>query len=216
MTWRDPLPAQLRRDGGLSRSRGRRPALAGFRRGSTDSCRHRWHRLHQRQQLLDVVAVASRSGSRQEGPRRRRRGDGAWSPGGLCRPGSGPSWSPLFRMDLAGVDDRPRPLDLTGRPQPREQEPVQPLPDPGLAATHPGAASRSPRSRSQALAADASRGSRCAAQTGSPAAHSPVGQPLSTRIAKAPLPPRKQRLDQLPQLVGDDPRRGGHRHPLPA
>jgi hypothetical protein len=40
-----------------------------------------------------------------------------------------------------------------------------------------------------------------------------VGQPLSARIAKASLPPRKQRLDELPQLLGHDPRRDGHWHP---
>ena len=36
----------------------------------------------------------------------RRRGDGAWSRDGPCRPGSGPFRSPLFRLDLARVDDR--------------------------------------------------------------------------------------------------------------
>jgi hypothetical protein len=30
---------------------------------------------------------------------------------------------------MAGIRDRPRPLDLAGRPQPVEQQPVQPLPD---------------------------------------------------------------------------------------
>jgi hypothetical protein len=40
-----------------------------------------------------------------------------------------------------------------------------------------------------------------------------VGQPPSARVAEAPLLPRKKRLDELPQLVGDDPRCDGHRHP---
>jgi hypothetical protein len=41
----------------------------------------------------------------------------------------------------------------------------------------------------------------------------PIRQPLAARVAKAPLHLRQQRLDQLPQLVRDDPRRNGHRHP---
>ena len=41
----------------------------------------------------------------------------------------------------------------------------------------------------------------------------PVRQPLATRIAKAPLDLRQQRLDPLPQLVRHDPRRNSHRHP---
>ncbi len=41
----------------------------------------------------------------------------------------------------------------------------------------------------------------------------PVRQALPTRIAKAPPLHRQKRLDQLPQLVRDDPRRSGHRHP---
>jgi hypothetical protein len=45
------------------------------------------------------------------------------------QPGSGPSRSPLFRLHVARVDDRPRPLDRTRRPQAREQQLVQPLPD---------------------------------------------------------------------------------------
>jgi hypothetical protein len=40
-----------------------------------------------------------------------------------------------------------------------------------------------------------------------------VGQSLSSWITEASLLPREQRLDQLPQLVRDDPRRGSHRHP---
>ncbi len=41
----------------------------------------------------------------------------------------------------------------------------------------------------------------------------PIGESLATRIAKAPLPHGQKRLDELPQLVGNDPRRGSHRHP---
>jgi hypothetical protein len=39
-----------------------------------------------------------------------------------------------------------------------------------------------------------------------------IGQSLSARIAKAPFPLRQQGLDELPQLVGDDPRCDGDRH----
>ena len=38
-------------------------------------------------------------------------------------------------------------------------------------------------------------------------------QPLATGIAKASLPHRQQRLNQLPQLIRDDPRRSSHPHP---
>jgi hypothetical protein len=41
----------------------------------------------------------------------------------------------------------------------------------------------------------------------------PIRQPLAARVAKPPLCPWQQRLDQHPQLVRDDPRRGSHRHP---
>jgi hypothetical protein len=41
----------------------------------------------------------------------------------------------------------------------------------------------------------------------------PIRQPLATRVAKPPLLRRQQRLDQLPQLVRDNPRRDSHRHP---
>src|SRR5262249_19632611 len=46
-----------------------------------------------------------------------------------------------------------------------------------------------------------------------PAQHLAVGQTRPAGIAKAPLLLRQQRLDQLPQLIRDDPRRGRHRHP---
>ena len=41
----------------------------------------------------------------------------------------------------------------------------------------------------------------------------PIGQALAARVAKAALLLRHKRLDQFPELVRDDPRRGGHRHP---
>ena len=47
-----------------------------------------------------------------------------------CQPGSGPSRSPLFRLHMARVGDRARPLDLAGRSQAREQHRVQLLPYP--------------------------------------------------------------------------------------
>src|SRR5947208_1644913 len=42
----------------------------------------------------------------------------------------------------------------------------------------------------------------------------PIRQPLTTRVAKASLDLRQQRLDPPPQLVRHDPRRDSHRHPL--
>ena len=64
----------------------------------------------------------------------------------------------------------------------------------------------------RARPADASTGSPCATRTRSPAA--PAGRaPLPARIPKTPLLHRQQRLNQLPQLVRDDPRRDSHRHP---
>jgi hypothetical protein len=41
----------------------------------------------------------------------------------------------------------------------------------------------------------------------------PVWETPPTRIAKPPLPLGQQRLEQLPQLVRDDPRRDSHLHP---
>src|SRR5262245_9931462 len=75
---------------------------------------------------------------------------------------------------MAGVRDRPRPLDLPGRPQPGEQTFVQPLPHPGpLPLIHPPVTSRA-RHRSRARPANDATRSPCAAQTGPPAA--PAGQ----------------------------------------
>jgi hypothetical protein len=87
-------------------------------------------------------------------------------------------------------------------------------PTPPPAARRPCAGSRLSPSRSRARAVDVSTRSRCAARTRSPAA--PLGPaPACGRIAEAPLPLRQQRLNPLPQPVGDDPRRNSHRH-LPA
>jgi hypothetical protein len=48
-----------------------------------------------------------------------------------------------------------------------------------------------------------------------PDRHSRSGRRRRPGVAKAPLPGRKERLDQLPQLVRHDPGSAGHRHPLP-
>ena len=60
------------------------------------------------------------------------RAGGAWSRGGPGRPGSGPSARPLFRLEVARVGDRPRPVELAGGVQLGQQQLVQPLPDAGL------------------------------------------------------------------------------------
>jgi hypothetical protein len=60
--------------------------------------------------------------------------------------------------------------------------------------------------------AGAARRRRCARRRGFPAAPGDQADAWGP-VAKAPLLPGQQRLDQLPQLLGNDPRRGGHRHP---
>src|SRR5262249_56202985 len=45
--------------------------------------------------------------------------------------GLGPVAAPPFRLHVAGVNHSSRPLDLARRTQPREQQLVQPIPDPG-------------------------------------------------------------------------------------
>jgi hypothetical protein len=84
------------------------------------------------------------------------------------------------------------------------------------AASRPCAGSRLNPSRSRARAVGAATRSRSGVQHGQdPLQRLSVRQRPAARIAEAPLPLRQQRLDPLPQPVGDDPRRNRHRH-LPA
>lgn len=133
-------------------------------------------------------------------------------PGRLYQPGSGPSWRPLFRPDLARVDDRPRPLDLTRRPQPREQVRVQTLPYPCPLPLVQAPPTGDPGSEAELLRQVRPRDPRVENEE-DPLQRLPVGEAPAAWVTETPLPPREQRLDQLPQLVGDDPRRGSHRHP---
>ena len=132
-------------------------------------------------------------------------------PHGLCPPGSGPSGSPL-RLDLARVGDRARPLDLPRRPQAREQERVQRLPHPGSLPLIQTAVAGRARAEAE-LERQVAPGHPRVQHEQDPLQRLPIGESLATRIAKAPLPRGQKRLDELPQLVGNDPRRGSHRHP---
>jgi hypothetical protein len=124
----------------------------------------------------------------------------------LYQPGSGPSRSPLFRLHMAGVGDRPRPLDLAGRPQLGEQERVQPLRDPGLLPLdHPPVAGRA--ATETELERQVPPGDPGVQHKQDPLQRQPVRQALPTWVAEAPLHPRQQRLDPLPQPVRHDPRR---------
>jgi hypothetical protein len=95
--------------------------------GPADAATDGWHAVEQREQLRDVVTVtaAERPASGMPPPSTRR----------CCllprRPrsiGLGPVCEFFFRLHVAGVGDRARPVDLPGRVQPRNQERVQLLP----------------------------------------------------------------------------------------
>jgi len=114
---------------------------------------------------------------------------------------------------MTRVGDCTRPLDLSCRPQAGEQQLVQSLPHacplPLLESTpacHPGA---EPELRRQMRPRDP-----CVEHKQDPLQCLPIRQPLPTRIAKAALLHWQQRLNQLPQLVRDNPRRDSHRHPF--
>ena len=123
---------------GRLRGRPTRPATGG-------------HPVEQRDQLGDVVAVAAGQRPGERDPGRVDEEMVLRAASGLYLPGSGPFRSPLFRLDVAAVDDRPRPLDLAGRTQPRQQQRVQPLPHPGLLPLVQPAPARVPRPVSELL-----------------------------------------------------------------
>ena len=106
---------------------------------------------------------------------------------GRDRPGWDPFACPLFRLHVAGVDDRPRPVDLSAACNSASNSSCSLSQTP--ASCHaPTAASWSSRSRSPAPAAGASSRSPCAARTRS-LATPPIIERLAARIAKAPLSP---------------------------
>jgi hypothetical protein len=122
------------------------------------------------------------------------------------RPGA-----PYFRLPMTGVGDRSRPLDRPHRPQPRKQQLVQPLPD--------AAFCHSSRRREQVTPEPKpSSAGRCVHEI-------PVCSTNRIRYnasrsgsrlrpgSERPLLHRQQQLDQLPQIVRDDPQPNGHRHP---
>ena len=192
------------------RSRGRRPrsrASVGVDRQR----RRRWDHRNERKQLLDVVAV------------RAGQAPGKRYPAGIdeemvLRPWTAPIdrararlGAPFFaRIWLESTTARDHSISPAARSLDRSST---------CSRSQTPARCHSSSRRQQVTpepkpssAADATRRSPCATQTGS-LQRLAVGQPLSTRIPKPPLLPRKQRFHQLPQLVGDDPRRDSHRYP---
>src|SRR5215213_2538390 len=149
---------------------------------------------------------ASRSGSR------RGRGDVACCRGGPGRPSWDPFASPLFRLYMARVSDRSRPLNLAGSVQVGKQQLVQALPDTRLLprsqlppARHPAAEAELLR---QMLPTDPA-----VQDEQDPLQREPIIERLPTRVAKTPLALRQQRLDPLPQPIRHIPRFRPHRHP---
>ena len=112
---------------------------------------------------------------------------------------------------MTGINDCSRPLNLTGRAEPVEQEPMQRLPHTGalplVQAPPAGDARAVAEFRRQVTPSNP-----CVEDEQNPRERRPVG------MTAAPTPPRRlplrqQRLDQLPQLIRDDPRRRGRRYP---
>src|SRR6266540_1622549 len=113
---------------------------------------------------------------------------------------------------MAGIRDRPRPLELTGGPQLGKQQRVQPLPDARpLPLIQTAVAGRA--SAEAELERQMSPGDPRVQHEQDPLQRLPIRQPLPARIAEAALHLRQQRLDPLPQPVRHDPRRNSHRHP---
>ena len=102
---------------------------------------------------------------------------------GLCRPGSGPFRSPLFRLDVAAIDDRPPPLDLASRTEARQQQRVQLLPDPGLLPLIKPAPAGVARPVAELLRQMHPRGTRVQHEQ-DPLQRLTVRQPLAARIAR--------------------------------
>jgi hypothetical protein len=114
---------------------------------------------------------------------------------------------------VARVGDSARPLELTGGPQLREQERVQPLPHacllPRIEAAVAGRAGPKAELERQVPPRDPGMQHKQ-----DPLQRRTIIEPPTTRVAEATLDPRQQRLDQPPQPIRHDPRRNSHRHPF--
>jgi hypothetical protein len=132
-------------------------------------------------------------------------------PGRPLSTGLGPVSEPHFGLDLARVEDRPRPLELSRRAQTGEQQLVQAPPHPRplpLVQTPP---TGDPGAEAELLG-QVRPGDPRMQHEQDPLQRLAVGQPLSARLAEAPSFLGSKRLDQLPQLVRHDPRCNCHRH----
>ena len=154
--------------------------------GPADVAADRRHRVDERDQLGDVVAVAAGEvpGERDAAPPSMRR----WclEPFRARSTGLGPVAEPPFSPDVTAVATA---RDQSRRPRRsvRPSSAVQPLPHPGLAATPPAAASRSSPTRTRAPAAGAATPALCRRTKRIRDSASRSGQPLPARVAKPPL-----------------------------
>lgn len=121
--------------------------------------------------------------------------------------GDGPVSALLFRADMEAVHACPRPVELAGRVQLGEQDPVQLVEDSYLLPPVQLAPARLPRAEAQLLGQESPgyvvvEHEQDALPT-EPARHRPR--------TRRPLRPRRQeRLDQRPQVVVHDPRPSTH------
>src|SRR6266516_4243767 len=132
----------------------------------------------------------------------RLRGDAACCPASPGRPGWDPFASPLFRLHVAGVSDRSRPIDLTGRVQLREQHLVQPLPNACFLPDPQPPPTRHPATEAELLRQMLPADPRVQHEQ-DPLQRQPIVERLAARIPKAALPPRQQRLDPTPHSASD-------------
>ena len=218
--------AALRGAGGgtcRGRSRGRRSATSGRRRGRPTRPATRGHASSSGSSWVTSLRLPPVSVTASGMPARvdeevvlgARRGPG--------RPGSGPSRSPLFRLDVAGVDDRPRPVDLASRPQAASASSACSLSHTpaSLPLLQPAPAGQ-PRPEAELLRQMLPRRSRCAARTGSrtappdPAAacgpDSATAAPASAAAARPapttrPRPPTADSSHRHPSQLDDRCRR---------
>lgn len=119
-------------------------------------------------------------------------------------------WAPSSGPDVAGVDHRPGPVQLLRRPQPRQQDGMEPVPHSGLVPRGKTPPTRHAGTKAellgQVLPLDAGvEHEQDPAQSLSVRNPRPARHQLRSRD-------RKQRLDQQPQFIGHDPR---PRLPLP-
>lgn len=114
---------------------------------------------------------------------------------------------PFFRADVGAVHARPRPVEIAGRVQLGEQDPVQPVKDPCLlppVRPPPAGLSRAePQLQRQQLPGYVV----VEDDQDAPQAESVPHRPRSRRPIR---PRRQQRLDQRPQLIVHDPRSSTH------